>query len=175
MPELTVFADEIKSSLSEELVNLIRTAPLPPLDAGAVVSELSGFLREQRPDRWLLPVGSSEPAPLISALWLLAGELDRSHDISQQLHDATGSFLHAIMHRREGDFGNAKYWFAKAGKHPIAHWLQSQPDVDYRSPAGFVDDCQIALQTRSQRLEPLRQAQWTEWQVTIQHCLQGMS
>ena len=51
----------------------------------------------------------------LSALWLFHDELDRSHSISQEIHTAEGSYLHGIMHRREGDYSNAKYWFRKAG------------------------------------------------------------
>lgn len=53
-----------------------------------------------------------------AGLWLYVDELDRSHAYSQDLHTPTGSFWHAIMHRREGDFPNAKYWYRKAGAHP---------------------------------------------------------
>ena len=42
-------------------------------------------------------------APVLqAALWLYADDLDRSHRICQQIEDATGSFWHGIMHRREG-------------------------------------------------------------------------
>ena len=53
-----------------------------------------------------------------AGLWLYVDELDRSHGYSQSIHTPTGSFWHAIMHRREGDFSNAKYWYRKAGAHP---------------------------------------------------------
>ena len=54
----------------------------------------------------------------LAGLWLWHDALDRSHTISQGLHSATGSFWHAIMHRREGDFSNAKYWYARCRNHP---------------------------------------------------------
>ncbi|MGB1126733.1 MAG: hypothetical protein ACPG4Q_16145, partial [Phycisphaeraceae bacterium] len=38
-----------------------------------------------------------------AGLWLYVDELDRSHEYSQSIHTPTGSFWHAIMHRREGD------------------------------------------------------------------------
>ncbi len=60
-----------------------------------------------------------ETRGLLAALWLWYDWLDASHDISQQIHTPTGSFWHAIMHRREGDFSNSKYWYAKCASHPI--------------------------------------------------------
>ncbi|MDA7541464.1 hypothetical protein N8639_01350 [bacterium] len=51
----------------------------------------------------------------VSALWLFNNYLDESHTISQSIHEPIGSYLHGIMHRREGDFSNAKYWFNRAG------------------------------------------------------------
>lgn len=67
----------------------------------------------------LVASGPVAAAPALCAgLWLYVDELDRSHTISQGIDDATGSFWHGIMHRREGDFGNAHYWFRQAGAHP---------------------------------------------------------
>src|SRR5690554_1595201 len=66
------------------------------------------------------PAVAALPA-LEAGLWLYIDELDRSHTISQRMHDATGSFWHGIMHRREGDFGNSHYWFRRTGDHPVMH------------------------------------------------------
>ncbi len=44
--------------------------------------------------------------------------LDESHTLSQDIESADGSFLHGIMHRREPDYANAKYWFRRVGTHP---------------------------------------------------------
>ena len=46
----------------------------------------------------------SEPA-LRAGIWLYVDDLDQSHRVSQTVHTPTGSYWHAIMHRREGDFG----------------------------------------------------------------------
>lgn len=54
----------------------------------------------------------------IAALLLLHGFLDESHRISQGNPSTTGSYWHGLMHRREGDFSNAKYWFRRVGDHP---------------------------------------------------------
>lgn len=56
---------------------------------------------------------------MLAALWLYHDWLDESHAISQNLHSETGSFWHAIMHRREGDFSNSQYWYARCRNHPI--------------------------------------------------------
>ena len=55
----------------------------------------------------------------IAGVWLLHDFLDESHTISQGIDTPSGSFWHAIMHRREGDFSNAKYWFRRVGQHPV--------------------------------------------------------
>ena len=55
---------------------------------------------------------------LMAGLWLWHDFLDESHALSQHVASPTGSFWHAIMHRREGDFSNAKYWYARCRSHP---------------------------------------------------------
>ncbi len=74
---------------------------------------------------------------LIAGLHLRNDSLDRSHSYAQQIeHDPTGAYWHGIMHRMEGDYGNAKYWFMRTGRHPVmavvkarvAEWLRAEMD-----------------------------------------------
>lgn len=61
-----------------------------------------------------------------SGLLLWNDALDESHNISQGLGDQTGSYWHGIMHRREPDYSNSKYWFGRVGTHPIFPTLRKR-------------------------------------------------
>lgn len=53
----------------------------------------------------------------LRALWLAKkGRWDESHDLSQEIPGTAGSWIHAWLHRQEGDYGNACYWYSRAGK-----------------------------------------------------------
>ncbi len=53
----------------------------------------------------------------LKALWFDAkGDWTASHDIAQELHSELGSWIHAYLHRKEGDEFNAGYWYRQAKK-----------------------------------------------------------
>lgn len=55
--------------------------------------------------------------PLLAALWHDAtGDWERAHEIAQSVNDRSGAHVHAYLHRKEGDEGNARYWYAQAGR-----------------------------------------------------------
>jgi hypothetical protein len=58
------------------------------------------------------PPGLSAP---LHALWHDAhGDWDTAHTIAQDVGDDTGAWVHAYLHRKEGDLGNAGYWYRRA-------------------------------------------------------------
>jgi hypothetical protein len=56
------------------------------------------------------------PVP-VRALWFDArGEWSRAHSLAQNVEDRDGAWVHAYLHRKEGDPDNAAYWYRRAGK-----------------------------------------------------------
>ena len=62
--------------------------------------------------------GPESSAACRAGLLLLNDDLDAAHELVQNLAAPTGSFWHAIIHRRDRDFGNSKYWWNRTGAHP---------------------------------------------------------
>jgi hypothetical protein len=63
---------------------------------------------------------ASPPAGLdgaLEALWHAAkGDWKKAHDLAQDQDDETGAWVHAYLHRLEGDLANADYWYRQAGR-----------------------------------------------------------
>ena len=56
-------------------------------------------------------------APAVEALWYAAnGFWERAHEAAQKRDDAAGAWVHAYLHRLEGDEDNARYWYGRAGR-----------------------------------------------------------
>ena len=174
MPKLTLAACH---HLPAELARFLASFPEPPLDGGEISSDskAADWIASHRDLGFESPLTDSQRLLCQAGLWLLAGDLERSHQISQRIESAEGSFWHGIMHRREGDFSNAKYWFRRVGQHqaftqlaaaikasPIQvpeQWVASQTF----DPFAFVDACQIAIRTGTDSAM-FQQVQWLEWQ-----------
>ena len=55
--------------------------------------------------------------PAIVALWHDArGDWDAAHRVAQDIAGDDGSWVHAYLHRKEGDLSNAAYWYRRAGR-----------------------------------------------------------
>ncbi|MEX0866190.1 MAG: hypothetical protein WD030_02460 [Pirellulales bacterium] len=121
-----------------------------------------------------------------AGLWLIHNFLDESHHISQDLKNPTGSFWHAIMHRREGDFSNAKYWFRQTGEHPVLKELGSDvveivgeapserssllDDSGSLDPFALVDWCSAATRGDDTQQQALCRLTRREWERLFDWC-----
>jgi len=123
----------------------------------------------------------------LSAVWLLHDFLEESHRISQGIETTSGSYWHGIMHRREGDFPNAKYWFRRVGQHDVMNLLgrrvvelatlRNAKQIIHKltsggtwDPFAFVELCQAALYRQTADVELCCEIQQTEWEVLFDHC-----
>jgi hypothetical protein len=76
------------------------------------LADFKRSLRQHQP-----PAGS---APALAALWWLRkGDWTRAHEIVMEADDADAAWVHAHLHRVEGDLSNAQYWYRQARK-PMA-------------------------------------------------------
>jgi hypothetical protein len=131
--------------------------------------------------------GATDGEAMLAGLWLWHDWLDESHTISQGLHGPTGSFWHAIMHRREGDFSNAKYWYARCADHPILPSLNAQASAILNplpadksilrltahgwNPNAFVDFVEALHDHPADPRHRIAVAlQRLEWRVLFEHC-----
>ncbi len=64
---------------------------------------------------------------LLAALWWDAkGDWRRAHESAQQVESSDGAWVHAYLHRKEGDEGNAAYWYRRAGKTVCGESLETE-------------------------------------------------
>jgi hypothetical protein len=151
---------------------------LPELGPGAPNQSVRGTLRALSVDQ-LFPQCRDREAALgcLSGLWLLHDFLDESHAISQDLHGWIGSYWHGIMHRREPDPGNAKYWFRRVAANPVYGPLAAEaaelgPSVPGGNwdPFAFVDRCERERGTGSDSESVCRRVQLREIQLLFDWC-----
>jgi hypothetical protein len=53
---------------------------------------------------------------LLALWWDAKGDWEKAHEIAQDVSGADGAWVHAYLHRKEGDLGNAAYWYRRAGR-----------------------------------------------------------
>jgi hypothetical protein len=122
----------------------------------------------------------------LAGLWLRHDYLDQSHKISQDIDTTSGSYWHGILHRREPDFSNSKYWFRRVGHHPIFDALHAEAveiaahfdDASARQVAAwprwdafaFVDLCQAVIGNGQPGERLCMEIQAVEWRLLFESC-----
>lgn len=82
-------------------------------------------------------VAPAHLGPALCALWHDArGDWDTAHTLAQEADDRDGAWVHAYLHRKEGDAGNAAYWYARARKPVAAGELDAEREAIARALLG---------------------------------------
>src|SRR5205823_2061071 len=108
------------SELGRRVVNCNRGHAYGKLLAGEGDSAARQLLNGIGPERVLVGKIANHDLGMcvVGGLYLWHDCLSEGHAIAQGVAGPTCSFWHAIMHRREGDFANSKYWYARCAAHP---------------------------------------------------------
>jgi hypothetical protein len=169
------------ASAVQQLLKTKTLADLGPERRGNTLStkEIDGALDNSME-------ASGKSAELIRALlYLWHDHLDESHSIAQGIENQDGSYVHALMHRREPDYGNAKYWFRRVGKHPAYAQLPERAEKVLTGANAalrkelirggewdafaFVDCCERAEGSKDDFQMLLQQLQAEEFSVLLDH------
>ena len=168
---------------------------LAPKHPGSSRSWMNNLLNQLNPRKYLSGDGDScEVEALIAGLFQINDYLDESHNRSQSIEgegqDVNGDYWHGIMHRREPDYGNGKYWFRKVGHHPCFDFLPSQAEQAFKEcnssdtehwksrlteangwdGAAFIDLCQTAERSFDPELTTAaKRIQWAEMLLLLDH------
>ncbi|MDF2439229.1 MAG: hypothetical protein JWN98_213 [Abditibacteriota bacterium] len=177
----------------EIVISLQKRDPLPPLYPKSFDADLSRRIQSADDSELFGPkVLSTQQKQLLRAgLLVWNDDIDAAHPIVQDIEDATGSFWHAIIHRREGDASNANYWWRRTGNHPafpqVLHAVQSTLGNEREScardflallnreghwqPREFVERCELARK-QNHPDEWLRRVQLAEIESLLNWCRQ---
>lgn len=183
------------SAIGRKLLKLDAATAYTKLVVDAPGNPMAKSMLENITPRDLLegPVHNEADAQgVMSGLWLRHDWLGESHEISQGIETSSGSMWHAIMHRREGDFSNSKYWYARAENHPLYTTLSVRVNdlinpfpLDksvFRinahgwNPSAFVDLVQqVHNKPNDPRYQLVVMLQEVEWQSLFEHCTRSAS
>jgi hypothetical protein len=171
---------------------LLQEERLNQLDAGVPNTKVKSALAALTIEKAFAPnaiVDAEMARACLAGIWLYHDFLEESHHISQAIATTTGSYWHALMHRREPDYSNSKYWFHRVGEHSVFTSLRiaaaklALATVPHGStdllltqtrwdPFAFIDLCEECLKRRSPTEMLCRQIQLCEWKLLFDYCYQ---
>ena len=124
---------------------LLARNPLPPL---APTQVYEAALTEEIE-------ATAAPDLVKVGLHLLNDDLAAGHRLAQ-VHEgeALADYWHAVIHRREGDYGNSRYWFGRVGHAPV---LTEFYGPDQNAPADFVEQCRLTGSGEDAALQQIQQ------------------
>jgi hypothetical protein len=85
------------------------------------LAEFKRSIAKARPPPGLAPA-------LVGLWWETKGDWERAHAAVMDERGKDCAWVHAYLHRVEGDLGNARYWYAQAGKSPPSGRLRAEWD-----------------------------------------------
>jgi len=125
------------------------------------------------------PIKNAEMFALVRGGLLYAADaIHEAHVIFQEAKGDLGSYWHGMMHRREGDFDNARYWFRRAGVLPVfgaMHRAASETSAVMArqsnwDPYLFTGECEQARHGETESLKELAGLQRVEFEVLFEYC-----
>jgi len=195
-------SDALDGNSETTLVDDQQFPVLAPGVSGRGNNWLLDHLQNAQPKKLISRMTSAPDAVAVKAgLLLIHDYLDESHTLSQSIQgegrNSAGDYWHAIMHRREPDDSNSKYWFRRVGEHPIFAALSEQAERVFDSvtdsvtetwstqcrtsqgwdPYAFVDLCSHCRRTPDDSLGKIaRKIQWSEMLLLLeQTCIDASS
>lgn len=172
MPRYSDFIDRI--FLQPDL--LTKLCPKEPLDPLLIIrireaddETLGGGAPHRNKAMWAMVRGG---------LLYAVDALDPAHRIFQDKPSDLGSYWHGMMHRREGDFDNARYWFRRAGRLPVFQRIH-QAVAEHSGlfakqstwdPYLFTGECEQACFGAPEKAPELAAVQRAEWEVLFDYC-----
>jgi len=174
----------------QAFLELLKEKRLNPLGPGSPNIKARSALNKLTIHKAFAPhevIDTNMANACLAAVWLYQDFLQESHNISQTIHTQTGSYWHGIMHRREPDFYNSKYWFHNLGEHPIFEPLRigaaqlasnsnAHKSTEFISkqskwnPIAFIDLCEACIKGHLPCEMLCRQIQQFEWKLLFDYC-----
>ncbi len=146
--------------LNRELLWLIRDATDADLSGGKAIGDAKMFRLVR------------------GGLLYAIDAIEEAHAIFQEASGDLGSYWHGMIHRREGDFDNARYWFRRAGVLPVFEEMKRaacEHSADMARQSGwdpylFTGQCEQARFGADESLRELTALQRAEFEVLLDYC-----